>query len=126
MNLSKINGIGVFALVMLISGAVGSIRNLPMSALFGTSLIFFFIFSAILFLIPAALVSAELASSSSEENGVFHWTRQALGEKAGFFVVWLQWISSLVWLPTILSFVAGTATYLLSTHLAENKIYLVS
>jgi len=123
---NKINGISVFALVMLISGAVDSIRNLPATALFGTSLIFFFVFSAIVFLIPAALVSAELASSSSEKSGIFYWACEAFGEKIGFLAIWLQWISNLVWFPTILSFIAGTATYFLSPDLAQNKTYLVS
>ncbi len=44
--------ISTFALVLLITGAIDSIRNLPTTALFGSSLIFFFILSAIVFLIP--------------------------------------------------------------------------
>ncbi|HSW68965.1 MAG TPA: APC family permease [Gammaproteobacteria bacterium] len=119
-------GVKGFALIMLITGAVDTIRNLPATAWFGTSLIFFFIFAGIVFLVPAALVSAELASSSSEESGIFHWTCRAFGEKTGFFAVWLQWISNLVWFPTILSFIAGMATYFFSPALAQSKIYLVS
>jgi len=126
MNNNKMSGISIFALVMLISGAVDSIRNLPATALFGTSLIFFLVFSAVIFLVPVALVSAELASSSAERSGVFHWTCHALGEKTGFLAIWLQWISNLVWFPTSLSFIAGTATYLLSPDLAQNRAYLIS
>ncbi len=119
-------GIGTFALVMLITGAIDNIRNFPATALFGSSLIFFFIFSAIVFLIPAALVSAELASAWTEKGGIYHWARIAFGEKIGFLAVWLQWISNLVWFPTILSFIASTAAYLIDPALAQNKIYLVS
>jgi len=126
MKTNKINGISVFALVMLISGAVDNIRNLPASALFGTSLIFFFIFSAVVFLIPTALVSAELASRSDEKSGIFHWTCEAFNDKVGFLAIWLQWISNLVWFPTILSFIAGTAAYFFSPDLAQSKTYLVS
>lgn len=118
--------IGTFALIMLITGAIDSIRNLPATALFGSSLIFFFIFSAIVFLIPAALVSAELSSHSNQKNGIFHWTQKAFGEKAAFFAVWLQWINTMVWFPTILSFIAGTATYFINPQLAQNKLFLVS
>ncbi|HSW93480.1 MAG TPA: APC family permease [Gammaproteobacteria bacterium] len=126
MTTHKIAGISVFALVMLISGAVDSIRNLPATALFGSSLIFFLIFSAVIFLVPVALVSAELASGSAEKSGIFHWACHALGEKTGFLAIWLQWISNLVWFPTSLSFIAGTATYLLSPGLAQNRMYLIS
>src|SRR5690242_2071943 len=101
MGMKQFSGLSVFALVMLISGAVDSIRNLPVVALFGSSLIFFFIFSAVIFLIPAALISAELSSTNSEKSGIYQWTHAAFGEKVAFFSIWLQWIANLVWFPTI-------------------------
>jgi len=119
-------GITTFALVMLISGAIDSIRNLPATALFGETLVFFFIFSALVFLIPAALVSAELSSAWTEVGGVFHWVRMAFGERFGFLAIWLQWINTMVWYPTILSFIAGTIAFLVDPALASNKVYLVS
>lgn len=118
--------ISVFALVLLITGAIDSIRNLPATALFGSSLIFFFVFSAIVFLIPVALVSAELSSTwSEEEGGVYSWVRHAFGENMAFFTIWLQWINTIVWYPTILSFIAGTLAYLINPELAQNKFYLI-
>lgn len=123
---TKKQGLTTFALVLLITGAIDSIRNLPATSLFGSSLIFFFIVSAIIFLIPAALVSAELSSTSSEKGGIYHWTLSAFGEKTALMSVWLQWINTMVWFPTILSFIAGTATYFLHPALAQNKIYLIS
>jgi amino acid transporter len=119
--------ISVLALVLLITGAIDSIRNLPATALFGSSLIFFFIFSAIVFLIPVALVSAELSSTwSEEEGGVYSWVSHAFGENCAFFTIWLQWINTMVWYPTILSFIAGTLAYLINPELAQNKYYLVT
>lgn len=119
--------ISVLALVLLITGAIDSIRNLPGTALFGSTLIFFFIFSAIIFLIPVALVSAELSSTWSEEDGgIYSWVKHAFGENIAFFTIWLQWINTLVWYPTILSFIAGTIAYLINPELAQNKYYLIS
>ncbi len=119
--------ISVLALVLLITGAIDSIRNLPATALFGSSLIFFFIFSAIVFLIPVALVSAELSSAwSEEEGGVYSWVRSAFGDNFAFFTIWLQWINTMVWYPTILSFIAGTLAYLINPELAQNKYYLIT
>lgn len=119
--------ISVFALVLLITGAIDSIRNLPGTALFGSALIFFFIFSAIVFLIPVALVSAELSSTwSEEEGGIYSWVNHAFGEHVAFLAIWLQWINTLVWYPTILSFIAGTIAYLINPELAQNKYYLIS
>jgi amino acid transporter len=126
MNIKKsVQGLSAFALVMLITGAIDSVRNLPATALFGSSLIFFFIFSALVFLIPAALVSAELSSHSTEKSGIFHWIHLGLGEKTAVLAIWLQWINTMVWFPTILSFLAGTATYFINPLLIQNKFYLV-
>lgn len=124
-NMSTINKLNTFALTLLITGAIDSIRNLPAVALFGSSLIFFFIFAAVIFLIPTALVSAELAANVNE-GGVYHWTQLAFGKRIGFLAIWLQWINNLIWLPTILAFIAGTAAYMIDPALAQNKFYLVS
>lgn len=122
----KSEKISTFALVLLITGAIDSIRNLPSTALFGTELLFFFILGAVIFLIPVALVSAELAAAwVDEEAGVFHWLDLAFGETFAFIGIWLQWINTMVWYPTILSFIAGTAAYLINPNLATNKYYLV-
>lgn len=117
--------LNTFALTLLITGAIDSIRNLPTSALFGSSIFFFFIFSAIVFLIPTALISAEL-SANVKEGGIYQWCKIAFGEHVGFLAVWLQWINNIVWFPTILSFIAGTATYFFDPALGQNKLYLVS
>ncbi len=119
--------ISVVALILLITGAIDSVRNLPATALFGSSLVFFFVLSAIVFLIPVALVSAELSSTwAEEEGGIYSWVRHAYGSNMAFFTIWLQWINTMAWYPTILSFIAGTLAYLINPALAQNKFYLIS
>lgn len=116
-----------FALVLLITGAIDSIRNLPGTALFGSALIFFFLFSAVVFLIPVALIAAELSSAwSEEEGGIYSWVNTAFGSKTAFLAIWLQWINTMVWYPTILSFIAGTIAYLVNPDLVQNKAYLIA
>lgn len=123
--MTKLNKIGTLALTLLITGSIDSIRNLPATALFGSTLIFFFIFAAFFFLIPSALISAELAANVSE-GGIYQWAKRAFGEKVGFLAIWLQWINVVVWLPTILSFIAATGAYLINPALAQNSTYLVA
>ena len=118
--------ISLFSLILLIVAAIDSIRNLPASALFGSSLIFFFIFSAIVFLIPTSLVAAELSAVFPEKGGVYHWVGRAFGDKWAMLAIWLQWINTMVWFPTILSFIAGTAAYLINPDLANHKGYLIA
>lgn len=118
--------LSTFALTMLIAGSIDSIRNLPASSLFGSTLIFFFVLAAVVFLIPAALISAELSASFPKQGGIYAWVKLAFGKKVGFLAIWLQWINTMVWYPTILSFIAATAAYFFSPTLATNPVYLVS
>jgi amino acid transporter len=109
---------------MITVGSVDSIRNLPATALFGSQLIFYFILGALFFLIPTALVSAELASGWAKQGGIYIWVKQAFGKKIGFLAIWLQWIENVIWYPTILSFVAGTIGYLINPALTNNPYFL--
>jgi len=122
----KKHALSVFSLTMITVGSVDSIRNLPATALFGSQLIVFFILGALFFLIPTALVSAELSSTWSKQGGIYYWVKEAFGPRAGFMAIWLQWIENVIWYPTILSFVAGTVGYLINPHLVDNPLFLTS
>lgn len=117
--------ISLFLLVLLIVSAIDSIRNLPSTAIFGSSLIFFFALGAVVFLLPVALVSAELTSLYPEKGGPYHWMTMAFNDKVGMLAVWLQWINTMVWYPTILAFVGGAIAYLINPELAQLKSYLL-
>lgn len=125
-HLTSRPSLSTFALVMITVGSVDSIRNLPATALFGSSLIFFFVLAAIGFLIPCALVSGELSSTYNEQGGVYLWVKRAFGPRTGFLAIWFQWIENVIWYPTILSFVAGTIGYLIAPTLAANKFFLIA
>lgn len=116
--------LSTFSLVMITITCVDSVRNLPSSALFGSSVIFFFVISAILFFIPTALICAELSTTWPEEGGIYMWGKKAYGRGFGLFTVWFQWIENVVWYPLILSFIAGTLTYLLTPNLADSNVYV--
>lgn len=113
-------------MVLLIVAAIDSIRNLPASALFGSQITFFFLFAAIIFLLPVAFAAAELSALFPDKGGVYYWVKEAFGEKIGMLAIWLQWINTMVWYPTILSFIIGTFTYLLHPDMVNNKIFLTS
>lgn len=104
--------------------AISSIKNFPLLAEYGLSVIFFLALSAIFFFIPVALVSAELASGWPE-RGVYTWVKAALGPRMGFLSIWLEWIENVIWYPTILSFIASTFAYIIDPDLANNKIYVM-
>ncbi len=111
---------------MLNVSIMASLRNLPLVASYGLTSIFFFVLVGIFFLIPSALVSAELATGWSKGGGVYIWVREALGDRWGFFAIWTQWIHSIPWYPVILSFAATTIAYVFNPDLATNKWFVVA
>jgi len=116
--------ITIFVLAMFNVSIMASLRNLPLIAELGYSMIFFFIVVALLFLIPCALVSAELATGWSQSGGVYVWVREALGDRWGFLAIWMQWVHNVTWYPAILSFVAATLAYVINPELATNKVFI--
>lgn len=105
---------------------MASLRNLPLVAEYGYSAIFFFVLVAIFFLIPSALVSAELATGWPKSGGIYIWVREAFGDTWGFFAIWMQWVHNVTWYPAILAFVATTLGYVFYPPLAESKYFVLS
>ena len=117
--------LSIFVLAMLNVSVMASLRNLPLVSEYGLGSIFYFLLVALLFLIPCALISAELATGWPKTGGVYIWIREALGDRWGFFAIWVQWAHNLAWYPVILSFVASSLAYAISPALAENKYYIL-
>lgn len=106
--------------------AVDSIRTLPFSGQYGLSVIIYYALAAIGFFIPAALVSAELATGWPKTGGVYIWVREAFGRLIGFITIWLQWLYNICWYPTILALVAATLAYIINKHLVDSTTYVLS
>ena len=121
--------IGVMTLAIMNVAAVVSLRGLPAEAVYGLSSAFYYLFAAIVFLIPTSMVAAELAAMfSNKEGGVFRWVGEAYGKRYGFLAIFLQWIESTIWYPTVLTFGAVSIAYIgmNSVHdasLASNKVF---
>ncbi|MCX6989204.1 MAG: amino acid permease [Chlamydiae bacterium] len=118
--------LNVFILAMMNVSIMLSLRSLPLISELGLSSLFFFLLVAITFLIPCAFVSAELATGWPKSGGVYVWVREALGDRWGFFSIWMQWIHNVSWYPVILSFVATTLAYVIAPELKENKLYVLA
>ena len=118
--------ISFLSLLILIISTVGNLKNAPATAIFGSPLIFFLLCSAIFFLIPTALISAELSAAFPEEGGIYHWVQRAFGKRCAMTAIWLQWINAVAWYPTMLSFIAGTLAYAIYPQWSENKVYLIA
>ena len=84
-NIKNAVKLGVFTLAIMNVTAVVSLRGLPAEAVYGMSSAFYYLFAAIVFLIPTSLVAAELAAMfQDKQGGVFRWVGEAYGKKLGF------------------------------------------
>jgi amino acid transporter len=81
---------------------------------------------AIVFLIPASMVIAELGGTFTSQGGPYLWVRLAFGRFAGSVTAVVSWLKSPVWFGGILAFVAvATAeTFFMSgTQMSEFSFY---
>ncbi|MFV8458957.1 putative glutamine/gamma-aminobutyrate antiporter GadC [Mycoplasma sp. 005V] len=122
--------LSLLSLVLMNIVAVVSLRGLPAEAEYGLGSIFYYIFAAIFFLIPVALVAAELASTYTEKGGVFRWVGEAFGPKLAFLSMFLLWAEVTIWFPTALTFGAVSLAYLapdtqIAKDIANNKVFVL-
>lgn len=125
---SQTRVLGTFTLAMMTMAAIVSLRNLSLTAELGLSAVFFLILAAVIFFIPISLVTAELASSWPRPGGCYVWVDEAFGKSAALIALWLSWMASISWFPTILAFTATMLGHLLSPiypGLEDNTSFII-
>ena len=91
-NINKTVKLGVFTLAIMNVTAVVSLRGLPAEAVYGLSSAFYYLFAAIVFLIPTSLVAAELAAMfQDKQGGVFRWVGEREYDRV--MPIFKQWIN---------------------------------
>lgn len=122
--------IGMMAFAIMNFTTLVSLRGLPSMAEYGLTSIFYFVFAAIVFLIPTSLVAAELAATFPKQGGVFRWVSEAFGPRWGFAALYYQWQAIVIWFPTVLIYGAVAFAYIFWPQsfdkvLAANKLYTI-
>ncbi len=128
-NVSTAKGtITMIAMAIMIITSILSLRGLPSEAKFGVQSIFYYVFAAVVFLLPFSLVCAELASTYTKAGGLYRWVSEAFGPRWGWTAMYLEWQTVIIWFPTVLMFGAVSLAYIFwppsfDESLASNKIY---
>ncbi len=120
--------LGIGGLVLINLAIIYSVRGLPMLAEEGLAVGFFLLLSVVFFMIPAAFISAELATGwpARGPGGIYVWVREAFGERWGFVAIWMQWAENVIWFPTVLSFIGATIAFIFLPEMADNKVFLLT
>jgi len=112
------------ALAFLTLGSVGDLGSAPALAVFGLASVGLYVLPAIVFLVPASLVSAELASGW--QGGVYNWVSEGLSPGMGFAAVWCQFAQTTFYYPAVLAYVASTLAYVIAPSLAHSGTYIAA
>jgi amino acid transporter len=116
--------LSLITFTLITGAALLQTRDYPTMAVTGWNTIVFNLLAVIMFLIPCALVAAELATGWPGEGGVYTWVKEAFGEHWGFTASWLQWFQMTIAFVTILAFTAGVLAYIFNPALADNKLFI--
>jgi glutamate:GABA antiporter len=122
--MSRTAWISWVALAMMTTSSVASLRPSPTMAVYGLACVFLYLVPALVFLLPTALVSAELASGWT--GGVYNWVARGISKPAGFLAVWCQFAMTIFYYPSLLAYVASTLAYVFSPGLANNGLWTAS
>jgi amino acid transporter len=90
-------------LALFTAAAIVSFDLIAFAASSGGQVVVWFIASAIFFLIPYALISAELGSAFPLEGGPYEWAKMSFGRLPAAITSVLYWLSNPIW-------VGGTLT----------------
>ncbi len=100
-------------LVLLNIASIVGLSSLAQVAQFGFASLPLYVLAILVFLIPSGLMVAELNARMPEQGGFYLWTRTAFGDWHGYVAAWTYWLSSIVWLPTVILLVSISCLYAL-------------
>ena len=109
------------AMALLTLGSVGDLGSAPATAVLGLASVVLYVVPAIVFLVPASLVSAELASGW--RGGVYNWVSEGISPRMGFVAIWCQFAQTTFYYPALLAYVASTLAYVFAPSLAHSGLY---
>ena len=116
----------VMQLILMTTAAVMSLRGVPLMSQVELTMFAYMAFAAVFFLVPAALVSAELGTTFADKGGgVYTWVKEAYNKRVGFVGVFMQWIQNIVWYPITITFGSAAIAYMIGfPELATNGKFI--
>jgi glutamate:GABA antiporter len=99
--------LGLRDLILFNVAAVVSTRWIGVAAHAGSGALTLWAFAGIFFLVPCALVVAQLSRRFPEQGGFYVWTREAFGEWHAYVCGLFYFVNNLFWIPGVLIATVG-------------------
>lgn len=104
--------LGFFGFFAITASMVMTVYEYPSFATSGFQLVFFLIIGGILWFLPVALCSAEMATVEGwESGGIYSWVGNTLGPRWGFSALFFQWFQITVGFVTMAFFILAALAY---------------
>ena len=119
--------LNIFDVIVMTMTANFGIRWIAVAAGIGPSSIFLWLFGALIFFLPLSIITAQLSRAYPDAGGMYAWVRNALGDKHGFTVAWLYWVTNIFYYPAILIFLASNLAFAIGRpELATDPKYIMT
>jgi len=114
----------LFDVVLFNVVVIFSVRGMTTAARMGPVSIVLWALAVGAFFVPLGLAVAEMGTRDPGQGGFYRWTRDGVGEAAGFLAGWFYWVSNLTYLPSLLIFLASATAYAVGMpELSENALF---
>jgi len=111
--------LGVWDLTWLSIVAIANLNVVPVIAAAGATTMWLWIAALLFFFLPQGVAVIELSHRLPQEGGVYVWTKEMFGDLHGFLCGWCYWTANLFYLPTLLFYLLGIATYVGGSGIAR-------
>lgn len=105
-------------MVLFTVSAILLLDTLAAAASVGASAITWWILLGCIFLVPFALICAEMGCAYPEQGGIYAWVRDAYGRRWASRATWCYWVNTAVWVPAIYILFAGIYKQLFNPDLS--------
>jgi amino acid transporter len=121
--------LGVWDLTWLSVVAVANLNVVPVVAAGGPATVWLWITALLFFFLPQGIGVIELSRRFPNEGGVYLWTKEMFGDLHGFLCGWCYWTANMFFIPALLFYLLGLATYIAGPdlgRLAEQPLVFAS
>ena len=91
----------------------------------GLQAVFFLFLCGLLWFLPVALCSAEMATVDGQtDGGIYAWVGNELGRRYGFLAIFFQWFQVNINFITMIYFIIGSVSYAINVPAINDNSYL--
>jgi amino acid transporter len=95
------------------------IDQLTASASIGPSVVGWWLLAFVVFLVPSAFITAELATTYPSQGGLYVWIHKAFGRKWAARTTYWYWVNVALWMPSVFLLFAGTFAELFAQDMGK-------